>query len=86
MPGLSAARPQIGFFIEDIDNADRLHTALGDTSPVAFKAEVREAEASNRMLATAKSPNWRVSPPGSPNRRTSMVGRSDGAFERKMQS
>jgi len=53
MRGLSAAHPQIGFFIEDVDNADRLHTALGDTSPVAFKAEVREAETSNRMLATA---------------------------------
>jgi len=38
-------------------NADRLHSALGCKSPVVFEADVRKAEASNRMIATAWSPN-----------------------------
>ena len=56
---LADARRQIGAFIEDIYNADRLHSALGYTSPVAFEQAFTEAERRKRPDAslTALSPN-----------------------------
>jgi transposase InsO family protein len=54
---LDDARRQIGAFIEEIYNADRLHSALGYTSPIAFEKDFREAERRKRETLTALSPN-----------------------------
>jgi len=51
------ARDRIGAFIEDIDNADRLHSALGDKSPIAFEADLRKTAQRQRQTLTALSPN-----------------------------
>ena len=54
---LEDARARIGAFIDDVYNADRLHSALGYKSPIAFEAELRKTEAVNRMPMTALSLN-----------------------------
>jgi putative transposase len=54
---LEDARRRIGAFIDDVYNADRLHSALGYKSPVDFEAELRKTEPVNRMPMTALSPN-----------------------------
>jgi putative transposase len=41
---LEDARRRIGSFIDDVYNADRLHSALGYKSPVAFENELRKTE------------------------------------------
>jgi putative transposase len=41
---LEDARRRIGAFIEDVYNADRLHSALGYKSPIAFENELRKTE------------------------------------------
>ncbi len=54
---LEDARAGIGAFIEDIYNADRLHSALGYKSPVAFEATFRDSAEPNQQPMTALSPN-----------------------------
>ena len=54
---LEDARRRIGAFIDDVYNADRLHSALGYKSPIAFEDEFRKTEAVIRMPMTALSPN-----------------------------
>jgi transposase InsO family protein len=54
---LEDARTRIGAFITDLYNADRLHSALGYKSPVAFEAEFRKAETANLNNASALSPH-----------------------------
>jgi len=44
---LQDARRRIGAFIDDVYNADRLHSALGYKSPIAFEDEIRNAGAYN---------------------------------------
>jgi putative transposase len=41
---LEDARRNIGAFIDDVYNADRLHSALGYKSPIAFENELRKTE------------------------------------------
>ncbi len=41
---LDDARRRVGAFIEDVYNADRLHSALGYKSPIAFENELRKTE------------------------------------------
>ena len=53
---LDDGRANIEPFIENVYNADRLHSALGYKSPVAFEAEFRKAEIANQTLTTALSP------------------------------
>jgi transposase InsO family protein len=52
---LSDARSRIGAFIETVYNADRLHSALGYASPIAFEETFRETENRNREIVTALS-------------------------------
>jgi putative transposase len=54
---LADARRQIGAFIEEIYNADRLHSALGYASPIAFEKDFREAERRKQEALTVLSPN-----------------------------
>ena len=54
---LEDARAYIGAFIDDVYNADRLHSALGYKSPVAFEAEFRNTEDRKQKSTTALSPN-----------------------------
>jgi transposase InsO family protein len=54
---LDDARRRVGAFIEDVYNADRLHSALGYQSPIAFEAALRKTADPNRQPLTALSPN-----------------------------
>ena len=54
---LDDARRRVGAFIEDVYNADRLHSALGYTSPIAFEAAFRKAADRDLQPLTALSPN-----------------------------
>lgn len=54
---LEDARGRIGAFIEDVYNADRLHSALGYKSPIAFEAAIRNTADRNQQPLTALSPN-----------------------------
>ena len=54
---LEDARARIGAFIEEIYNADRLHSALGYKSPIAFEADLRKTAEWERQTLTALSPN-----------------------------
>jgi transposase InsO family protein len=53
---LEDARRRIGAFIDDVYNADRLHSALGYKSPIAFEDDLRKTEAEHRMPVIALSP------------------------------
>jgi putative transposase len=53
---LEDARRRIGAFIDDVYNADRLHSALGYKTPIAFEDDLRKTEAEHRMPVTALSP------------------------------
>jgi transposase InsO family protein len=53
---LDDARARIGAFIAEVYNADRLHSALGYKSPVAFEHDFRKTEAAEKP-ANALSPN-----------------------------
>jgi putative transposase len=54
---LEDARRRIGAFIDDAYNADRLHSALGYKSPLAFEAAFTDSAGPNRQPLTALSPN-----------------------------
>jgi putative transposase len=54
---LEDARRRIAAFIDDVYNADRLHSALGYKSPIAFEDDLRNTEAANRMPVIALSLN-----------------------------
>ena len=54
---LEDARGNIGAFIEHVYNADRLHSALGYKSPVAFENDFRNTGPAYRTTAPALSPN-----------------------------
>jgi putative transposase len=54
---LEDARRNIGAFIQDVYNADRLHSALGYSSPLAFEDEFRKTAAQHVQTMTALSLN-----------------------------
>ncbi|HME83235.1 MAG TPA: IS3 family transposase [Roseiarcus sp.] len=54
---LEDARRNIRAFIDDVYNADRLHSALGYASPVAFETEIRKTAARQVQTMTDLSPN-----------------------------
>ncbi len=51
------AHARIGAFIEEIYNSDRLHSARGYKSPIAFEAELQKNAAPDRTTTNALSPN-----------------------------
>ena len=54
---LEDARRHIGAFIQGVYNADRLHSALGYKTPVAFEEELRNTELRNTQATFALSLN-----------------------------
>ena len=54
---LEDSRHRLGAFIKDVYNANRLHSALGDMSPIASEAEFRKTPDRDTQLLTALSPN-----------------------------
>ena len=54
---LDDARRNVGAFIDDVYNADRLHSALGYQSPIAFEATFRKTTNRDLKSMTALSPN-----------------------------
>ena len=54
---LQDARRRVGTFIDDVYNADRLHSALGYQSPIAFEAAFRKTTNRDLKSLTALSPN-----------------------------
>ena len=54
---LEEARASIGQFIEDVYNADRLHSALGYKSPIDFENAMRMTASLHEHATTALSPN-----------------------------
>ena len=54
---LEDARSRIGAFIDEVYNENRLYSALGNKSPVAFEAQWREAVNQQRQNLLALSPN-----------------------------
>jgi putative transposase len=58
---LDDAKRQIGNFIDDVYNADRLHSALGYKSPMDFENEIRNPVARNPTTTMAFPNNKTVS-------------------------
>ena len=54
---LEDACANISAFIDEIYNADRLHSALDYKSPIAFEAQWRQATNRTRQTLLALSPN-----------------------------
>jgi putative transposase len=54
---LEQARASIGRFLEEVYNADRLHSALGYKSPIDFEDAMRMTASLHEHATTALSPN-----------------------------